>query len=259
MREYDHLDVSVDSDVFRITFNRPERLNAVNRNVHEELSTVFEDAQESEARVVVVTGAGDAFCAGGDIKAMNEDEQYSYHEPQSIIKGMVNCEKPIIGRVNGDAVGLGATLALFCDIVIASTDARFGDTHVKVGLSAGDGGGIIWPLLIGPNKAKEFLMTGKLISAEEAEELGLINHAVEPDELDAKVTELVDELATGSQVAIQYTKMSINSMLEDAVNSALLKSLALERNTMHHPDHAHAVEAFKNGEQPNFPTGRDPN
>lgn len=259
MREYDNIDVSVDDDVFKITFNRPERLNAIDLDVHEELSTVFDDAQKTDARVVVLTGTGEAFCAGGDIKRMDSGTRYSYDEPRSIIEGMVNCELPIIAKVNGPAVGLGSTLALFCDIVVASEEAKFGDTHVNAGLSAGDGGSVIWPLLIGPNKAKELLMTGRLLSAEEADDMGLLNHLVPHDELDEKVDELVHELATGPQVAIRYTKMSVNQMLHDAINNVLLPSLALERHTMHHPDHTEAVESFKNDEQPHFPTGRDPN
>lgn len=259
MREYDNIDVSVDDDVLRITFDRPERLNAIDLDVHEELSTVFDDAHETDARVVVLTGTGDAFCAGGDIKRMDSGTRYSYHEPRSIIEGIVNCELPIIAKVNGPAVGLGSTLALFCDIVVASEEAKFGDTHVNAGLSAGDGGSVIWPFLVGPNKAKELLMTGRLLSAEEADDLGLLNHLVPHDELDEKVEELVDEIATGPQVAIRYTKMSVNQMLHDAINSVLLPSLALERHTMHHPDHTEAVESFKNDEEPHFPSGRDPN
>ncbi len=112
----------------------------------------------------------------------------------------------MIAKVNGDATGLGATLALFCDIVMLSEDARIGDPHVNVALVAGDGGAVIWPLLTSLNKAKELLMTGELLSAEEAKELGLVNHVVPADELDNATDEMVEKLATGPQTAIRYTK-----------------------------------------------------
>jgi len=96
---------------------------------------------------------------------------------------MLMIEQPLIGAINGDAVGLGATIALFCDVVIAAEKARFGDPHVKVGIVAEDGGAIIWPALIAVSRAKEFLMTGKLINAVEAEKIGLINHAVPPEDV----------------------------------------------------------------------------
>jgi enoyl-CoA hydratase len=262
MREYKHLDVTLDDDVLRVTFDRPDRMNAVNSGVHEELSYVFDDAnrygEEHDARVVVVTGKGDAFCAGGDIKGMDEGIRWDYHESRSIVEDIVNCELPIIAKVNGDAVGLGATIALACDIVIASEEARIGDTHTSVGLVAGDGGAVVWPMLVGPNKAKEMLMTGNLLSAEEGKELGLFNHVISEDELDGFVKEMVDDLATSPQWAIRYTKMSINTLVRDNINQVLLQGLALERNSVHHPDHEEAVKAFKENRKPDFPSARSP-
>lgn len=262
MQEYNHLDVTLDDDVLRVTFDRPERMNAVDGGVHEELSYVFDDAnrygEDHDARVVVLTGNGGAFCAGGDIKGMGEGIRWDYHESRSIIEGIVDCELPVIAKVNGDAVGLGATIALACDIVIASEEARIGDTHTSVGLVAGDGGAVFWPMLVGPNKAKEMLMTGNLLSAEEGEKLGLFNHVVPVDELDEFVEEMVQDLATSPQWAIRYTKMTVNTLVRDNINQVLLQGLALERNSVHHPDHDEAVEAFKEGREPDFPSARSP-
>lgn len=264
MREYDNLDVSLDDDVLTIEIDRPDNLNAVNDPLHEELATVFGEAYETDARVVVLTGKGDAFSAGGDVNWMKhnienpENFQRTMREGEQIVEDIVNLEKPIIAKVNGDATGLGATLALFCDIVMMSEDARIGDPHVKVALVAGDGGAVIWPLLTSLNKAKELLMTGDLVSAEEAGELGLANHVVPANELDERTDEMIDKLASGPQPAIQYTKKTLNSWLQLGNNLALTEGIALEAVGQQHPDHEEAVDAFLESRRPNFPSGRDP-
>jgi enoyl-CoA hydratase len=263
MEEYNYLDVRLDDDVLTIAFDRPDRLNAVNEPLHAELATVFRDAYETEARVVVLTGNGDAFSAGGDIDWMQgsvddaEAFQATMREGEQIIQDLVNIEKPVIAKINGDATGLGATLALFCDIAVMSEDARIGDPHVNVALVAGDGGAVIWPLLTSLNTAKELLMTGRLLSAAEADELGLVNHVVTAGELDRRADELVDELASGPQTAIRYTKKTLNAWLELGNSIALQKGLALEGVGQQHPDHAAAVGAFLEGQQPEFPSSRD--
>lgn len=183
--------------ILTLTINRPDVLNAVNAQMHRELARLFYDvAADEEADIIVFTGAGRAFCAGGDLdwlQAAADDPALFARiavEAKQIIYGLLDCEKPVICRLNGDAIGLGATLALFCDIIIASETARIGDLHVNVGLVAGDGGAIIWPQLVGYPRAKEFLMTGKIIGGKEAAELGLINYAVAPEELDKRTEEM---------------------------------------------------------------------
>ncbi len=250
MQEYNHLDVSLEDDVFRIAFDRPDRLNAVNADVHEELAEVFESAYDSDAAVVVLTGNGDTFSAGGDIDwlqdSIDEPEEFyrTVRQAEEIIESILNLEKPVIARLNGDAVGGGATYALFCDIVIAEESARIGDPHVQVGLAAGDGGAVIWPLLTSFNKAKEYLMTGELMPAEEAHDIGLINHVVPEDELDAKVDEMIQKLKSRPTMAVKYTKMALNEWGEFAASLVLRESLALEGFSQKHPDHEAAVEAF---------------
>jgi len=267
MRDYDTLDVGiVDGDVFRISFDRPDEMNATNGKMHRELTHVFKDAYESDTRVVLLTGNGDVFSAGGDIEGMKERIENprqrpfteSLREGETIIRDMINLEKPLIAKVNGHATGLGATLALFCDLVYMEEGAKIGDPHVKVGYVAGDGGAVIWPLLTNVHKAKELLMTGELISASEAEEIGLINYAVPSEALDDRVDEMIDDLATGPQLAMRYTKMAINNWIEDGVNNILRESLALEGISSHQPDHEEAVDAFLEDRTPNFPSARDP-
>ena len=141
----------------------------------------------------VVTGAGPIFSVGGDVKAMSERpggdvlEEGEVHDPmvsRRLVNRLLELDKPIVCAINGDCVGLAATIALLCDITVMAEDARIGDSHVsRVGLVAGDGGTVIWPLLIGVNKAKEFLMRGTLLKGREAERIGLVNHCVPAGEV----------------------------------------------------------------------------
>ena len=142
-----------------LTLNRPERLNAVNGAMHSELTTIWLDLQaDPDVRAAVLTGAGRAFCAGGDFSPSSNMTTKTglpmIQEARRIVDNMLDVEKPIIAAVNGAAAGLGATIALLCDVVIASRNARIGDPHVKMGITAGDGGAVIWPLLVGVNRAK---------------------------------------------------------------------------------------------------------
>jgi enoyl-CoA hydratase len=265
-RTYDTLDVQVegkDDDVFTIKLTNGD-LNLVDGTMHKELGHAFEDAYDADVRVVLLTGTGEAFSGGGDVHWMKEwieSPQYFeqiLREGEEIIERLVNIEKPVVARLPGDAVGLGANLALCCDIVIASKEAQIGDPHVKVGLAAGDGGAVIWPLQLGLNKAKEFLMTGKLIDATEAKELGLINYAVPAEKLDAKVEEMIDELASLPQPAVRYSKQAANKWLQQGVHHVLRESLALESISARSASHEEAVEAFLDGREPDLPDARSP-
>jgi len=257
---YKLIKVEKDDKIAVFTLNRPEALNAINAELHTELEDIFADvAQDNEVNVVVLTGAGRAFCSGGDVKGMDArqfDDPLKARVPlrygKRLIHNMIEVEQPIIAAVNGDAVGLGATLALFCDIIIASEKARFGDPHVRVGLVAGDGGAVIWPLLCGVAKAKEYLMTGDLISAAEAERIGLINHAVPPGEVVPKAMELAHRLANGPTRAIRWTKLACNKRLRDEVNLVLDASLAVETISMLTEDHREAARAFVEKRSPKF-------
>lgn len=264
MRNYDTLDVRLANDVLRIAFDRPDDLNASNAELHEELADVFKEANRTDARVVVLTGNGPAFSSGGDLNSIHEDLddpatfQAQLREAEEIIRDILALEKPLVARVNGDAIGVGATIALYCDIVIMSEKARLGDPHVRIGLVAGDGGAVIWPLLTNMHKAKELLMTGDILTAEEAHDLGLVNHVVPHDELDDEVEQMVHKLASGPQDAIRYTKLALNNWVEFGTDLVLRESLAMEGLSQQHPDHREGVEAFLENRRPNFPSGRDP-
>ena len=165
----------------------------------------------------------------------------------------LDLDKPIICAINGDCVGLAATHALLCDIVVMSEDARIGDSHVnKAGLVAGDGSAVIWPLLVGVNKAKEFLLRGTLLKGPEAERIGLVNHCVPAAEVLAKAQAIAQELADGPTWAIRWTKLSINQILKERVNHLLEASMALEQVTFATADHQEATSSFKETRKPKF-------
>ncbi|UPK25425.1 enoyl-CoA hydratase/isomerase family protein [Bradyrhizobium sp. 195] len=247
--------------ILTLTFNRPAQYNAVNHELHEELSDIFYDvAKDEETDVVVLTGAGKAFCAGGDLRAMKEhaDEHggpgnyLSRVSAKRIIYSLLDLEQPIIAKVNGPCVGLGATIALFCDIIYMADDATIGDPHVKAGVVAGDGGAIIWPQLIGYARAKEYLMTGDAIQARDAERMGLVNHVVPRDGLDRKVQEMAQRLADGPRDAIRWSKVCANVGLQQLAHSILDASMAYEFLTLRSPTHKEAIQAFAEKRKPRF-------
>jgi enoyl-CoA hydratase len=247
--------------VLTVTLNRPASYNAVNHELHEELADIFLDiAKDDETDVVVITGAGKAFCAGGDLRAMKAHAD-AYGAPgyylsrvsaKRIITSLLDLEKPIIAKVNGACIGLGATIALFCDVIYMSEDASIADPHVKAGVVAGDGGAIIWPQLIGYARAKEYLMTGDALTAKQAEAMGLINHAVPADRLDAEVEIMARRLADGPQNAIRWSKASVNIGLRQLAHSIIDASMAYETLTLQGPTHAEAISAFSEKRPANF-------
>ena len=245
-----------------LSMNRPDKLNAVDAVMHEELSRVFSDINLDDGTdVVILTGAGRGFSAGGDMawqQAMIDDAAIwagIAREGKKIVTSLLDLEKPIIAKVNGAATGLGATLALYCDVIFASDKALIGDTHVLAGLVAGDGGTAIWPQLIGFARAKEYLMTGELIPGPKAAEIGLVNHCVPHEELDAAVDAFAERLLSGATRAIRYTKMAVNATLKQIVAANLETSIALEELSNALPDHQEAVSAFQAKRKPNF-TGK---
>lgn len=242
-----------------MTFNKPDVLNAMTAEMHEETSRVFYDlGMDHSIDIVVITGEGRAFSAGGDIAGMREmyDKpemfEVSIMEAKKIVFGLLDCEKVLICKMNGDAVGLGATIGLFCDIIIAADHARLGDPHVSVGLAAGDGGAVIWPQLIGYARAKEYLLTGDLIKAPKAAEMGLINYAVPADELDAKVDEFTKKIGSGAMKSIKWTKVAVNIGLKQLAHSMMDTCMAYEALSNRTGDHLEAINAFEERRKPKF-------
>lgn len=249
--------------VLVITLDNPP-MNAMTPQMHTDLSVIFgEINRDPDTAVVVLTGAGAVFSAGGDINTMAAKAERKdtasvipgLTEAKEIIYGLLRLQKPLIGRINGHAMGLGSTLAAFCDISYMVETAKIADTHVKVGLTAGDGGSLIWPLLMGFGRAKEYLLTGDVMTGKQAAELGLINHAVRADELDKRVFEMADRLAAGASVAINTTKTAVNLLLQRQFEGLVENHLALELQSFHSEDHREAAIAFRDKREPKF-TGK---
>ena len=257
--KYEALEVIRHGNVLSIALNRPDALNTINAQSLMELSTVFIAASmDNEVDVIVLTGKGRAFSAGGDWNWMQEQirDPQQLHEvlvnSKRMLYSIIDCEKPIICRLNGDAVGIGCTLALACDFVIADDHARLADPHVRVGLVTGDGGAALWSYFVGHMRAKQYLLTGDFIEARKAEEIGLITCAVPADELDACVASLVRKMASGPTRAVAWSKMVINTSLRQALSGSLDAELAYAALSSQTADHKAAVEAFLNGEKPVF-------
>ncbi len=240
-----------------ITSDHP--VNGVDAAMHEEFGKVFSDLQrDSASDIIILTAKGRAFCAGGDFDWFDEQIENPSKfrdiawEAKRIVSSILEMEKPIICRLNGAAAGLGATIALLCDIIIADDKALLGDPHVKVGLVAGDGGALIWPQLIGFAKAKELLMTGDMLTALEAKDLGLINYAVPTDQLDAKVSELVAKLQGNPKWAVRWTKTVANIPLRALAAQMMDASVGWESVSNIHADRREAVDAFREKRKPNL-------
>ncbi len=243
--------------VLMVSFNRPEALNTITAELHRELSEIFADvAKDAGTAAIVLTGKGRAFSAGGDLRWFQNmtaaELDALFIEARKIIIDFLEVEQPIIAAVNGPATGLGATLALLSDVIFASEAARIGDPHVRIGVVAGDGGAIIWPWLVGAARAKEFLMTGDLLTAKDAHRIGLVNHVVAADELMPRALALADRLANGPTQAIRGTKVSVNKILRETVNLVLDTSLALEKLCFTTKDHKEAIDAFLEKREPKF-------
>ncbi len=257
---YETIQIEKSEGIAILRLNRPERLNAVNGAMHSELMQIFLDVQaDGDTLAAVLTGAGRAFCAGGDFSGGSNMRSKSgltmMQEARRIVDNLLDCEKPVVAAVNGAAAGLGATIALLCDVVIASENARIGDPHVKMGITAGDGGAVIWPLLVGVNRAKYMLMTGHLVTAAEAFQMGLVNKVVAEGEALNEATAMARRLAAGAPFAVQSSKIAVNKYIKMVSNLVLPLSLHAEEVSMTKDDHREAVKAFQEKREPKF-TGR---
>jgi enoyl-CoA hydratase len=249
--------------VMLMTLNRPEVMNATNARMHFELSRVWGVlADDVTVRAVVVTGAGErAFSAGGDLDwlarlAGNADEtSVVLKEAGDIVYNMLAFEKPIISAINGVAVGAGLAVALMADISVMAQEARIGDGHVRIGVSAGDHAVIIWPLLCGLAKAKYYLMTADFIDGKEAERIGLVSFTMPRSEVLPKALEVAGKLARGSQNAIRYTKRSLNNWMRLA-QPAFDASMALEMLCFMGEDAKEGIAAAREKRPAAFPSAK---
>lgn len=257
--DYQTLAITQRANILCVTLNQPDKLNAISPEMEEELLRVFENLRRDRSvDVVILSGAGRVFSAGGDLNRHPElaadlqKVKQEFELAKRFIHTLLDVEQPIVCRLNGDAIGLGATLALYCDVIVAADTARIGDPHVRVGLVAGDGGAAIWPQLIGYARAKQYLLGGDLVPAPEAQQIGLINFCVPADQLDTVVDKWAERFANGAVNAIKWTKAVINIGLKDQAARMLDAGLGYEALSLRSEDHMEAVKAFQEKRKPVF-------
>ena len=261
--DYQHLLFDLKPNgVLTITINRPEVMNATNARLHWELTQVWDTvAADDDTNVVVVTGAGKAFSAGGDLNWVEGQVgdpagvQRIQKEAADIVYRLLALEKPVISAINGVAVGAGLAVALMADISVMAETAKFTDGHVKLGVGAGDHAAIIWPLLCGMSKAKYYLMTAEFINGVEAERMGMVSLCLPLEEVLPKAMEIADKLAAGSQQAIRGTKSTLNGWMQMAA-PIFDNSLRMEMLCFLGEDAAEGIAAVKEKRPAVFPSAK---
>ena len=259
--QFEHLRFERRPDgVVVITLDRPDVLNAANVRMHRELSEVWAVVDEDEtARVSVVTGAGRAFSAGGDLEmidAMMADYDVlvaQWRDTGAIVEQMLSARKPVVSAVNGVAVGAGLAVALLADVSIVAESARLSDGHARLGVAAGDHAALLWPLLCGMAKAKYYLLTADFVSGPEAERIGLVTRCVPDDQVLSEALAVASRLAAGSATAVQWTRHAMNQWLRQALPT-FGESAALEMLGFLGPDVREGVAAVRERRPPRFPS-----
>jgi enoyl-CoA hydratase len=255
---YRDLLVRADAGVLTCTLNRPQSLNAYTPDTLEEIYALCRDvARDESVRVVVLTGAGKAFCAGGDVKRLASGET----DPNAMLQASVSDEaprgfaalpQPCIAAINGDAIGGGINFALQCDVILAADSARFGFAYSRLGLSPSAPMLAMLPLLVNLNRAKEYIFSGELFSAAEAERIGLVNHVHPKGELIAAAERLAARIAEGSPLSNRWAKLLINKEVvarNNLIRSAASGLMALSSLS---EDYREGTQAFVEKRKPRF-------
>jgi enoyl-CoA hydratase len=254
---YENLIIEKRGPVALMTVNRPDKLNALNVRTREEiLAALKELGEDASVRVIVITGAGEkAFIAGADISEFTGKTPLGTREMMQksrAFDAMEDCPKPVIAMINGYALGGGCELAMSCDIRIASAKAKFGQPEIKLGIIPGGGGTQRLARLIGEGKAMELILTGDMIDAEEALRLGLVNHVVAPEQLEAKTMEIAGKIAEMSPVAIQMAKKSVKNAARLGLQAGLETETDLFILCFTSEDKEEGIRAFMEKRKPVF-------
>jgi 2-(1,2-epoxy-1,2-dihydrophenyl)acetyl-CoA isomerase len=259
MAASDKLLVTLDDGIKRITINRPERRNSVDTETIALLHEEIQRSAEDESRVVILTGAGDSFCAGADLQASSETDIRNIDVTASLrehtnptILAMRRLSKPIIARIHGHAVGVGCNYALACDILIASEQAKFGQVFIKIGLMPDGGSTYFLPRIVGYAKAFELIATGDIISAHDALALGMVNHVVPVEELDDTVNKMAARLAASPAIALGKIKQGLNHGEKSDLAGALEFEAINQDACFHSEDFLEGVNAFREKRKPSF-------
>ncbi|MCC9710371.1 enoyl-CoA hydratase-related protein [Streptomyces sp. MNU76] len=253
---------ATDNAVSWITLNRPEAMNALTSDQREHLIRLLSEASADHAvRAVVITATGRGFCAGADLRGSATDggervpgdvARVIRLGAQRLIAAVLDCEKPVIAAVNGTAAGIGAHLALACDLVLAAEEARFIEVFVRRGLVPDGGGAYLLPRLIGPQRAKELMFFGDALSAAEAERLGLVNRVVPAQDLEKTAREWAERLAAGPTRALASTKHLVNTSLDTDRATAFAAEAAAQEINMTTADAQEGVASFVERRTPRF-------
>ena len=252
---------SLDGSVATIRMNRPDALNALSLQLGKDLAAAVRQAISDEARAVVLTGSGRAFCSGGDLREMRSmGEQGSIEafldEPLKALHEVIGLIRkapiPFIAAVNGVCAGAGTNFALACDLVIAADDASFNEAFVRIGLSPDCGGSFFLPRAVGEKLAAEMLMTGATVSAQRAAEIGMINRVVPASDLIAEAEKLASQLAAGPTAAIGRVKKMLNATFANTLEEQLSLEADLQVESGKSPDFTEGVAAFFEKRAPRF-------
>jgi enoyl-CoA hydratase len=258
----DNFRVEIDEDgIAHLVFQPPAGMPVTDAAGHAALADIWSRlAADPRVKVILARSEGKAFCAGGEL-AMVEDmlqseevRQRVMREARDIVRGMIDCDKPIVSAINGAAVGAGLAVALLADISVAASNAKLIDGHTKLGVAAGDHACVIWPLLCGMAKAKYYLLLCETVNGAEAERIGLVSRVVEPENLAAEALDIARRLAAGSASALAGTKRSLNHWLR-AAWPAFEASLAAEMLDFSQADAREGLAAIKEKRQPVFGKG----
>jgi enoyl-CoA hydratase len=254
-----HITLEPDGDVLRVVIDRTgDDLNRVDGDLHDDLAELFATLKrERTARAVLLTSRGTAFSAGGDFAWFPTLQEPGALEAirldgKQIIWDLLDVHLPVVCALGGAAVGLGASIALLCDAVVMGSSASIADPHVKVGIVAGDGGTVAWPLAVGPMVAKRYLLTGDPVGADDALRLGLVTEVVPDEEVEERALAFARRLAAGAPLAVQYTKAAVNKLVKSALNDAFDVATALELVTFRSDDHQEALAALRERREPRF-------
>ncbi|PON14758.1 enoyl-CoA hydratase/isomerase family protein [Candidatus Entotheonella serta] len=260
--EYKCLIYEVEENIATLTMNRPERLNVLGDTLRQDLhDAITKASSDSDVRAIILTGAGRGFCSGGDVKAMNEAKQRNQSAPimdkiapsrDLTVLAMRDAPKPVIAAVNGPAAGAGMNIALACDIRLASSAARFGETFVKRGLHVDWGGTYFLPRIVGMAKACELIFSGDVINAQEALALGIVSQVVEPNALMDTVRALARKMAAGPPIVIRLAKRALYHNQECDLRAALEYKTYAQNICREMEDAREGIRAFVEKRPPHF-------
>ncbi|MCG7207404.1 enoyl-CoA hydratase/isomerase family protein [Streptomyces arenae] len=249
-----------DDGVREIVLTRPDVLNRFDATLHHELTTTLEAVRDDpEARAVVLASTGEVFSAGGDFALMREAYEDGtvrrslVDDARRLLDAFLNLPQPVVAAVQGAAMGLGATVALACDAVVAARSATLADTHVNVGLVAGDGGCLVWPQAVGMLRARRHLLTGDPLDAETAYRLGAVTDLVDtPGEAHPAAMAIARRIARRAPLAVQGTKRALNVVSRRRAAEVVELSLAHEESTLGSEDMLEGIAAFTGRRAPRF-------